>query len=125
NIVQYLGMLDADVLVRRNDKITCAEARTLPLTGIVLSPGPGTPADAGCTLEFISEFSGVVPILGICLGHQAIGTAFGARLIRAPRPVHGKTSLIHHAGDGLFSGLPQPLQVGRYHSLILETETIK
>lgn len=124
NIVQYLAMTGAEVAVRRNDDISPAAARQLPLTGIVISPGPGRPEDAGCALDMIHSFAGDVPILGVCLGHQAIGVAFGARLVRAPQPVHGKASPVGHDGCGVFRGLPADLTVGRYHSLVLESGSI-
>ena len=124
NLVQYLGELGAEPVVRRNDAITAAEALEGGYSGIVISPGPGTPRDAGMTLEIIREVSGVVPILGVCLGHQAIGEAFGGRVIRAPKPIHGKASEVTHDERGLFEGLPQPLGVGRYHSLMVERETL-
>jgi len=124
NLVQYLGELGAEPVVRRNDAITVAEALDGGYTGIVISPGPGTPRDAGMTLQIIREVSGAVPILGVCLGHQAIGEAFGGRVIRAPKPVHGKASEVTHDGAGIFAGVPQPLAVGRYHSLIVERSTL-
>ncbi|MGA2990837.1 MAG: aminodeoxychorismate/anthranilate synthase component II [Candidatus Korobacteraceae bacterium] len=111
-------------MVRRNDAIAVAEALDGGYTGIVISPGPGTPRDAGMTLQIIREVSGAVPILGVCLGHQAIGEAFGGRVIRAPKPVHGKASEVTHDGAGIFAGVPQPLAVGRYHSLIVERSTL-
>lgn len=124
NIVQYLAMAGAEVTVRRNDEISPAAARQLPLSGIVISPGPGRPEDAGCALAMIHSFAGSTPILGICLGHQAIGVAFGALLVRGPRPVHGKASPVRHDGCGAFQGLPVDLTVGRYHSLVLEAGSI-
>jgi len=124
NLVQYLGELGADPVVRRNDAIAPPEVLEGGYTGIVISPGPGTPRDAGVTLEIIRELSGSVPILGVCLGHQAIGEAFGGRVIRAPKPIHGKASEVTHDGRGAFEGLPQPLAVGRYHSLMVERETL-
>jgi anthranilate synthase/aminodeoxychorismate synthase-like glutamine amidotransferase len=124
NLVQYLGELGAEPTVRRNDAITVAEVLAGGYAGIVISPGPGTPRDAGVSLEIIRHLSGVVPILGVCLGHQAIGEAFGGVVIRAPKPVHGKASEVTHDGQGAFAGLPQPLSVGRYHSLMVERETL-
>lgn len=124
NIVQYLGMVGAEAVVRRNDEISVASARQLPLDAIVISPGPGTPEESGCILDIIHSFAGAVPILGICLGHQAIGVAFGAKLVRAPRPVHGKASLIRHDGQGVYQGLSPGLSVGRYHSLVLEPGSV-
>ena len=124
NLVHYLEMLDAEVTVVRNDAISLAGIRKLQPEMIVISPGPGTPAEAGISLAAIECFKGIIPILGICLGHQAIGQAFGAQLVRAQEPVHGKVHPIRHTGKGLFRGLPSPLQVTRYHSLILEKETL-
>ncbi len=125
NIVQYLGMVGAEVVVRRNDEVSVASARMLPLRAIVISPGPGTPEESGCILDIIHSFAEALPILGICLGHQAIGVAFGAKLVRAPRPVHGKSSLIRHDSQGVYHGLSPELSVGRYHSLVLQPETVK
>jgi anthranilate synthase component II len=122
NLVQYLGELGAEPTVRRNDAITVASVLAAGYAGIVISPGPGTPRDAGVSLEIIRRLSGIVPILGVCLGHQAIGEAFGGRVVRAPKPVHGKASEVTHDSQGVFDGLPQPISVGRYHSLILERE---
>jgi anthranilate synthase component 2 len=124
NLVQYLGELGADPVVRRNDAVTPAEVLEGNYTGIVISPGPGAPRDAGVTLEIIRELSGSLPILGVCLGHQAIGEAFGGRVIRAPKPIHGKASEVTHDERGAFEGLPQPLAVGRYHSLMVERESL-
>jgi anthranilate synthase/aminodeoxychorismate synthase-like glutamine amidotransferase len=122
NLVQYLGELGAEPTVRRNDDITVDGVLAGGYAGIVISPGPGTPQDAGVSLEIIRHLSGVVPILGVCLGHQAIGEAFGGLVVRAPKPVHGKASEVTHDGQGVFDGLPQPLSVGRYHSLMVERE---
>jgi anthranilate synthase/aminodeoxychorismate synthase-like glutamine amidotransferase len=124
NLVQYLGELGADPTVRRNDAITVEAAREGNYAGIVISPGPGTPRDAGVSLEIIRRLSGTVPILGVCLGHQAIGEAFGGRVTRAPKPIHGKASEVTHDGKGVFEGLPQPISVGRYHSLMVEREPL-
>jgi anthranilate synthase/aminodeoxychorismate synthase-like glutamine amidotransferase len=124
NLVQYLGELGAEPTVRRNDAVTVAEVLAAGYAGIVISPGPGTPQDAGVSLEIIRRLSGTVPILGVCLGHQAIGEAFGGRVVRAPKPIHGKASEIAHDGQGVFAALPQPLSVGRYHSLMVERETL-
>ncbi len=124
NLVQYLGELGAEPTVRRTDAITVDGAREGNFAGIVISPGPGTPQDAGISLEIIRRLSGTVPILGVCLGHQAIGEAFGGRVIRAPKPIHGKASEVTHDGQGVFEGLPQPLSVGRYHSLLVEREPL-
>jgi len=124
NLVQYLGELGADVQVVRNDKIDVAGLRAARPDGLVLSPGPCTPDEAGCTLAAIRELQGVLPILGVCLGHQAIGQAFGGKVIRNARIVHGKASPVHHRGAGLYAGLPEPFQAGRYHSLVVERDTL-
>lgn len=124
NIVQYLGMAGAEVSVRRNDETSVAAVRRAQFEALVISPGPGTPDQAGCVLDIIREFAGELPMFGICLGHQAIGVAFGAQLVRAPRPVHGKASIIEHDGAGVFQGLPQRLSVGRYHSLVLAPASV-
>ena len=124
NLVQYLGELGADVVVRRNDAVTVDEVGELAPEGIVLSPGPCAPAQAGVTVDVIRAWGETTPILGVCLGHQAIGEAYGGRVVRAPRAVHGKTSRISHDGSDLFAGLPSPLQVGRYHSLTVERATL-
>jgi anthranilate synthase/aminodeoxychorismate synthase-like glutamine amidotransferase len=124
NLVQYLGELDAEPTVRRNDAVTVADVLAGNYSGIVISPGPGTPRDAGVSLEIIRRLSGVLPIFGVCLGHQAIGEAFGGQVVRAPKPVHGKASEVTHDGCGVFEGVPQPLAVGRYHSLMVERETL-
>jgi anthranilate synthase/aminodeoxychorismate synthase-like glutamine amidotransferase len=122
NLVQYLGELGAEPTVRRNDAITVAGVLAAGYAGIVISPCPGTPHDAGLSLEIIRHLSGVVPILGVCLGHQAIGEAFGGHVVRAPKPVHGKASEVTHDSQGVFHGLPQPISVGRYHSLMVQRE---
>jgi anthranilate synthase/aminodeoxychorismate synthase-like glutamine amidotransferase len=124
NLVQAFLMLGAEVDVHRNDTLSLGEARALRFTHLVISPGPGTPRDAGVSLEFIREFAGRVPILGVCLGHQAIVEAFGGRVVRAGRLMHGKVSPVLHDGRGVFAGLPQDLVVGRYHSLIAEPESL-
>jgi anthranilate synthase component 2/para-aminobenzoate synthetase component 2 len=124
NLVQYLGELGAELDVVRNDQTTVQEIeKTLP-ERIVISPGPKTPTEAGICLEVIRRFSGRVPILGVCLGHQAIGQAFGGKVIRAPQIMHGKTSLISHDGKTIFRGLSNPFLATRYHSLIVERETL-
>lgn len=124
NLVQYLGELEARPVVRRNDTVSVDDVLAGGYSGIVISPGPGTPRDAGISLEIIRRLSGTLPILGVCLGHQAIGEAFGGRVIRAPKPIHGKASEVTHDGQGLFAGVPQPISVGRYHSLMVEHETL-
>ena len=120
NLVQYLGELGATMEVRRNDQITLDEIERMAPERIVISPGPKTPSEAGICLEVIRSFSGHVPILGVCLGHQAIGQAFGGQVVRAPEIMHGKTSEIAHDGKTVFSGLPNPFPATRYHSLIVE-----
>ena len=124
NIYQLLAELGAEIEVVRNDAATVSELSKRGYDGVVISPGPGEPKDAGVTEELIHEMKGVVPILGVCLGHQAIGEVFGGKVVRAPKIVHGKTSRIRHDGVGIYRGLPQPFDVGRYHSLILERETL-
>ncbi len=124
NLVQYLGELGAEVIVRRNDAVTVEEIDTLAPAGIVLSPGPCAPAQAGVTVEVIKAWGDRIPTLGVCLGHQAIGEAYGGRVVRARKAVHGKTSHVTHDGTGLFAGLPSPLVVGRYHSLVVERESL-
>jgi anthranilate synthase/aminodeoxychorismate synthase-like glutamine amidotransferase len=124
NLVQYLGELGKEIHVARNDQITLDEIKRLKPTQIVISPGPGSPKDAGISNAVIREFSGKLPILGVCLGHQCIGEVFGGRVVRAGRLMHGKTSQIHHDGKGVFQGLPNPFQATRYHSLIVERETL-
>ena len=124
NLVQYLGELGADVAVHRNDQISVKEVAALKPSHIVLSPGPCTPNEAGICLELIDSLKGRIPILGVCLGHQAIGQAFGGKVIRARNVMHGKTSLIHHRQRGVFKGLPSPFTATRYHSLIVERESL-
>jgi anthranilate synthase/aminodeoxychorismate synthase-like glutamine amidotransferase len=124
NLVQYLGELDAEVEVRRNDQTTVDEIERMAPERIVISPGPKTPTEAGICLQVIKRFSGRTPILGVCLGHQAIGQAFGGRVVRAPQIMHGKTSQISHDGKTIFSGLPNPFPATRYHSLIVERESL-
>lgn len=124
NLVQYLETLGASCDVRLNDRTSAAEIAAEAPDGILLSPGPGTPDDAGVTLSVIAELGGKIPILGVCLGHQSIGQHFGGQVIRAPRLMHGKTSPILHAGAGIFRGLPSPFEATRYHSLIVEATTL-
>jgi anthranilate synthase/aminodeoxychorismate synthase-like glutamine amidotransferase len=124
NLVQYLGELGADPTVRRNDAIEVEEIGNLNPRAIVLSPGPCSPDEAGITVPVVRRWGATVPILGVCLGHQAIGAAYGGRVIRAGRVMHGKTSQIGHDGTGLFAGLPSPLEVMRYHSLIVERASL-
>ena len=124
NLVQYLGELGQEMEVFRNDKITLDEAEALKPDRIVISPGPCTPKDAGISVELIQRMAGKVPILGVCLGHQSIGYAFGGEIVRAERLMHGKTSMIHHDGQGVFRGLPNPFEATRYHSLIIRRETM-
>jgi anthranilate synthase component 2 len=124
NLVQYLGELGADVDVRRNDAVTLDEIETLGVDGIVVSPGPCTPREAGVSVPAIQRFAGRIPLLGVCLGHQAIGAAFGGDIVRAPRIMHGKTSPIHHDQSGVFAGLPDPFAATRYHSLVIDPATL-
>jgi anthranilate synthase/aminodeoxychorismate synthase-like glutamine amidotransferase len=120
NLVQYLGELGAEVVVRRNDQVTVAEVDAMRPERIVLSPGPCTPHEAGISIELVRHFAGKVPVLGVCLGHQAIGAAFGGKIVRAPKLMHGKTSQVQHDGRTIFSGLSSPMTATRYHSLIVE-----
>jgi anthranilate synthase component 2 len=124
NLYQYFGELGASARVIRNDALSADEALALGPAAIVISPGPGTPDQAGITLELIKKAAGKVPLLGVCLGHQALGQAFGGQVVRAPRVMHGKTSPIHHDGRDLFRGLPNPLEATRYHSLIVERDRL-
>jgi anthranilate synthase/aminodeoxychorismate synthase-like glutamine amidotransferase len=124
NLYQYLAELGAEPLVRRNDEITVAQAEALRPTHLVLSPGPRTPREAGVCVALIQELGPHIPTLGVCLGHQCIGVAFGGEVVRAPEPVHGKVSQISHRGAGVFRGLPSPFTATRYHSLIVERETL-
>ncbi|MBI3609096.1 MAG: aminodeoxychorismate/anthranilate synthase component II [Nitrospirae bacterium] len=124
NLVQYFGEMDQDVRVYRNDQITLDEIAELRPDRIVISPGPCTPKEAGISIELIKRFSGKLPILGVCLGHQAIGEAFGGDVVRAARLMHGKTSMIHHDGKTIFKGIPNPFEATRYHSLIVKRETL-
>ncbi len=120
NLVQYFGELGADPVVRRNDAMTLDEVETMRPSKIVISPGPGTPADAGISMELIRRFGPNIPILGVCLGHQCMGEVYGGKVVRAERLMHGKTSPIRHDGLGVFAGLPNPFEATRYHSLIVE-----
>ena len=124
NLVQFLGELGAELTVRRNDQITVEEIASLRPDAIVLSPGPGRPEDAGILLATIRHFAGEVPILGVCLGHQAIGEVFGGKVVAAPSLVHGKTTDVLHDGKTIFRGLPRPFPAGRYHSLVVDTHTV-
>ena len=124
NLVQYVASLGANCEVRLNDRTTVPELEALAPQGILLSPGPGTPDDAGVTLDVIRELAAKVPVFGVCLGHQSIGQAFGGKVIRAPRLMHGKTSPIEHDGKGIFRGLPSPFLATRYHSLIVEESSL-
>lgn len=124
NIVQYLGELGEDVRVYRNDKITLREIEKLGPDRIVISPGPCTPKEAGISIDVIKHFAGKVPLLGVCLGHQSIGAAFGGEIIRAPYLMHGKTSVIHHDGKTIFHNLPNPFEATRYHSLVIRKESL-
>jgi para-aminobenzoate synthetase component 2 len=124
NLVQYLGELGEDIRVFRNDKITIHEIEKINPERIVISPGPCTPKEAGISVELIKYFSGKIPILGVCLGHQSIGAAFGGEIIRAPRLMHGKTSMITHDGKTIFEGLPNPFEATRYHSLVIRKDTL-
>ena len=124
NLYQYVGEVYQDVKVLRNNEFTIEELKNLPLHGIIISPGPGRPENAGLSIEVIKTFGGTVPIMGICLGHQAIAYAYGGKIINAPEIRHGKTSTINHNGEGLFKGLKDNLKVMRYHSLIIERESL-
>ena len=124
NLVQYFGELGAEPVVRRNDEITVAELREMSPARICISPGPGEPRDAGVTEDIIRERGPTVPVLGVCLGHQAIGEVFGGEVVRAGRLMHGKTSPIVHEGDGVFAGLPNPFEATRYHSLVVRPDSV-
>jgi len=124
NLVQYLGELGADVRVFRNDAIDVAGIRRLRPAALVVSPGPCTPDEAGVSLAAIRELAGELPVLGVCLGHQAIGQAFGGKVVRNARIVHGKASPVLHRGDGIYAGLPSPFEAGRYHSLVVERSSL-
>lgn len=124
NLVQYLGELGADLTVKRNDELSVDEIERMAPERIVISPGPCTPAEAGVSVEVVRRLGPTTPILGVCLGHQSIGAAYGGRVVRAERVMHGKTSPIRHTGEGVFEGVPSPLQVARYHSLVIEPSTL-
>jgi anthranilate synthase component 2 len=124
NIVQYLAELKADVQVYRNDEISIADIERLAPEKIVISPGPCTPNEAGISVETITHFAGRLPILGVCLGHQSIAQAFGGKIVRAKQVMHGKTSLMHHSNSGVFSGLTNPFEATRYHSLVIEQSSL-
>lgn len=122
NVVQYLGELGADVVVHRNDTITVDEIEAMAPERIVISPGPCSPDEAGISLEVVRRFAGRIPLLGVCLGHQCIGQVFGGKVIRAGQVMHGKTSMIHHRGEGVFAGLENPFEATRYHSLVVDKD---
>ena len=124
NLVQYLGELGAQPLVHRCDALTITDVDAIDPDGVLISPGPGRPEDAGISNEIIRTFGGVVPVLGVCLGHQCIGQVYGGEVVRAPAVMHGKTSLIHHQGVGVFAGLPAPLEATRYHSLVVDRASV-
>jgi anthranilate synthase/aminodeoxychorismate synthase-like glutamine amidotransferase len=124
NLVQAFMVLGAEVLVHRNDQISVDEARALAPTHLCISPGPGTPYDAGVSMQMIAAFAGHVPVLGVCLGHQSLVEVFGGKVVRAARLMHGKTSRVHHDGRGILAGLPEPFEAGRYHSLIAQPEAV-
>lgn len=124
NLVQHLGEIGEEIKVFRNDKVTIKDIEKLKPKSIVISPGPCTPKEAGVSVDVIKYFAGKIPILGVCLGHQAIGAAFGGDIIRAPRLMHGKTSMIYHDGKTIYEGLPNPFEATRYHSLIIKKETL-
>lgn len=124
NLYQYLAELGAEIVVRRNDEVTLTEVEQLRPDRIVVSPGPCTPSEAGMSCELIAAFGSRIPILGVCLGHQSIGQVYGGRVVRAPEPMHGKTSQMHHEGKGVFRRLPQPFEAIRYHSLIVDADSL-
>jgi anthranilate synthase component 2 len=124
NLVQYLGELKQEVVVFRNDEVSLDEIAALRPAHIVISPGPCTPSEAGISVPLIRRFAGEIPILGVCLGHQSIGQAFGGRIVHAKRVMHGKVSTIHHAGQGVFAGLREPFEATRYHSLVIERDSL-
>ncbi len=124
NLVQYLGELGAEPLVHRNDELAMSEIIALDPDAVLVSPGPGTPDDAGVSNDVIRTFGGKVPVLGVCLGHQCIGQVYGGEVVRAPQVMHGKTSLVRHSGAGVFAGLPDPFEATRYHSLVVDRATV-
>ena len=124
NLVQYLGELGAQIVVKRNDEATMSELQSMAHTRVVISPGPGRPEDAGVSLDVIKTFGPRMPVLGVCLGHQGIGLAFGGEVVRAPLPIHGKTSTVEHNGAGVFRGITAPFQAGRYHSLVVAEQSL-
>lgn len=124
NLAQYLGELGADPIIRRNDRITIEEIENAPPRGIVISPGPCTPSEAGISVQLVRRLGPTTPILGVCLGHQAIGQAYGGQIVKAPEPIHGKTSPIEHTGQGVFRGIDSPLEATRYHSLVIERDSM-
>ena len=124
NLVQYLGELGEDVRVYRNDQITVKEIGSLEPGRIVISPGPCTPNEAGVTVDTVKAYGGTIPLLGVCLGHQGIGQAYGGKIVQAKQLMHGKTSMIHHDGEGVFANLPSPFEATRYHSLVVERQSL-
>ena len=124
NLVQYLGELNCEVQVYRNDHITPEQVTTLKPDHLMISPGPGTPDDAGISLQMIEDFAGKIPLMGVCLGHQSIGQAFGGKIVSANDIMHGKLSLVHHSDSGIFAGLPSPFKVTRYHSLVIDKTAV-
>ena len=124
NLVQYLGEMGKEIEVFRNDKISVPEIEKLAPEALLISPGPGTPKDAGISLDVLQHFAGKIPILGVCLGHQCIGEAFGGKIVLAPRLMHGKTSLIHHNNKNMFHEIPNPFEATRYHSLIIDNDSL-
>ena len=124
NLVQYLGELGAEPIVHRDDAVSLGDVEGIDPDGILISPGPGSPADAGVSNELIRTWGERVPVFGVCLGHQCIGEVFGGTVVRAPQVVHGKTSMVHHDGRGLFEGLPDPLEATRYHSLVVDRDSV-
>ncbi|MGH8178361.1 MAG: anthranilate synthase component II [Steroidobacter sp.] len=124
NLVQAFMVLGADVLVHRNDQITPDEARALEPTHLCISPGPGTPQDAGVSMAMIDAFAGEIPVFGVCLGHQSLVVVFGGKVVRAGRLMHGKTSMVHHDGRGILQSMPEPFEAGRYHSLIAQPQSL-